>query len=77
MKLSVYCLKEKFEVNLTQICKAYEVDPSLFSIMHDLTTKLWRGLAEINHSFKQILTSLLKRRIIKTPCEVKHIVSEP
>ncbi len=43
MKLSVSCLKEKFEANLPQICKAYEVDPSLFSIIHDLTRKL-RGL---------------------------------
>lgn len=76
MKLSVYCLKEKFEANLTQICKALEINHSLFSIKDDLTRKLWRDLAELNHSFKRILISLLKRRIIKTPCEVKHIVSE-
>lgn len=66
MKSSMYCLREKFDLNLIQICKVNEVNPYLFTIKHGLTRKLCGKQAEFNRSFKQKLISLLKIRLIKT-----------
>jgi len=62
----MYSLREKFELNLIQICKVNEANPCLFTIKHDLMKKLCGKRAEFNRSFKQKLISLLKIRLIKT-----------
>ena len=59
----MYCMREKFELNLIQICKVNEVNPYLFTIKHDQTGKLCGKRAEFNRSFRQKLISLLKIRL--------------
>lgn len=63
MKSSMYYMREKFELNLIQICKVNEVNPYLFTIKHDQTRKLCGKRAEFNRPFKQKLISLLKIRL--------------